>query len=67
MQHPSSLTVPVSGRQGGQLSMKPLVEDKMWSGFQTPNIWGHVCAMMTLETCVRLGVGSSHVLQTEAR
>lgn len=49
MQQPCSLNVPVSGRQGGQLSTKSLAEDKMWSGFQTPNVWGPVCAMMTLE------------------
>lgn len=52
MQHPVSLTVPVCGQQGGQLSTKRLAEDKMWSGFQISRIGGHVCAMMTLETCM---------------
>lgn len=62
-----SLTVPVSSRQGGQLSRRSLAESKMGSAFQTPNVWGQVCAVMTLEMCVLLGVGSLRVLQMEAR
>lgn len=67
LQYLCSLTMPVSGRQGGQLSTKSLEKDKMWSDFQAPDVWGHVCAVMTLETCVWLGLGSSHTLQMEAR
>lgn len=43
MQHPGSLTVPVSGRQGGQLSTKSLAEDEMWSGFRPQGLVGGMC------------------------